>query len=182
MIEIKLNDIEYFDPEENEFRYIKGDIIRFEYSLKAIYEWEAKWKKPFLKESKTPHTDEEILDFCHMMALDPVNKSLITSSVVKKLNNYMSDKNTATIFTTSGNNSGSSTGSSKTYTSEEIYALMFEAGIPLEFENRNVNRLLIMLKIISLRNRPSKRMSRSEVLSQNARINAQRKAKYKTKG
>ena len=68
MIQIDLGTLEYYDEESNEFHYEDGGVVRFEYSLKAMYQWEAKWRIPFLKEE---HTDEGLKDFFYMIVLDP---------------------------------------------------------------------------------------------------------------
>ena len=47
MITLNLGTIEYWDGKQ--FHLEEGGIGRFEYSLKTLYDWEAKWKKPFLK-------------------------------------------------------------------------------------------------------------------------------------
>lgn len=177
MITIDLGSIEEYDADLNEFIYHAGGIVRFEYSLKVVYEWEGKWKKPFLKGEST---DEELMDFYKRMALDPFDIRFLTNDLIRTLNEYISNTNTATIFTSHSQDGVS--GKSKIYTSEEIYANMIAAGIPLEFENRNLNRLLTTLKIISIRNEPPKKMAKQDILKQNSSLNEQRKAMLKTKG
>lgn len=180
MITIDLGEYEEYDPNTNRFTTHKGGIVRFEYSLKAVYNWEGKWKKPLLKKG-AKHTGEEMLDLYHMMALDPVRKDFITPEVTELLSKYIADGGTATRFNTMGNGGGGAT-SKRILTAEEIYAIMFSAGIPLEFENRNLNRLLIILRIISNRNTPPKKMSRDDILRQNASLNQKRKAQLNTRG
>jgi hypothetical protein len=68
MIAIDLGTIEYYDDINNEFVYDKGGIVRFEYSLKVLYDWEGKWKKPFLKGGLT---DEEQMDFYRTDGIGP---------------------------------------------------------------------------------------------------------------
>lgn len=178
---IDLGTIEYYDSKKNEFIYEQGGIVRFEYSLKVLYKWEGKWKKPFLKGEVT---NRELFDFYMTMALDPIDPRFMTEEVMKKLSEYISDSQTATTFSSieprQNGNQTSSRG--KLYTAEEIYALMFMAQIPLEFEDRNLNRLLVMLKVISSYNTPPKKMSKTDVYRQNAQLNAARKQKLKTKG
>jgi len=178
MLTIDLGVVEYFDGYTNQFKYEEIGIVNFEYSLKVIYEWESKWKKPFLKGDLN---QEETLDFYVTMALDPIDPKYISSEVMEELSRYISDSQTATTFSSV---SGTSTNGAvpKAHTSEEIYALMFTAGVPLEFENRNLNRLLTVLKIISAYNNPPKKMSNQDILRQNAQLNAQRKAQLATKG
>lgn len=181
MIIVNLGSIEYYDPDSNRFSYDEGGKVRFEYSLRAVYEWEAHWKKPFLA-TIDERTDSEITDFYCRMALDVFDRKFLTREVQKKLSDYVSDPSTATIFSSASSSGKSSNRAGKVHTSEEIYALMFEYGIPIEFEYRNLNRLLTILRIISLRNSQEKKMSRNDILTQNAKINAARKAKYNTKG
>lgn len=179
MISIDLGVLEEFDTDKNEFIYHKGGIVRFEYSLLAIYNWEAKWKKPFLKGD---HSDEEALDFYFEMALDPFDPKFMTMDIIKQLKAYVEDPQTATIFTTpEGVNKGGPK-KAKTHTAEELYALMISANVPIEFETRNLNRLFTMLKIIDTYNKPPKKMSQQDILKQNADLNAQRKAMMKSKG
>ncbi len=173
--------IEYYDGEKNEFVYDDGGVVRFEYSLKVLYEWESKWKKPFLKGELT---EQELVDFYKMMALDPIEEKFLTYEVMERLAEYIQSTNTATTFTSpkTGQNENNYITKSKFYTSEELYALMFSAGVPLEFENRNLNRLFIILKIIGSYNNPPKKMSKQDVFKQNADLNAKRKAMLKTRG
>jgi hypothetical protein len=175
LITIDLGTVEYYNSDSNEFVYDEGGIVRFEYSLKVVYDWECKWKKPFLKGGLT---DEEWFDFYLKMALDPIKEHFMTSEVITVLANYITDANTATTFSET-QNSGSK---GKVHTSEEIYALMFESGVSIDFENRNLNRLLVILRIISAHNSPPKKMSTHDIYRQNASLNAQRKAMLKTKG
>lgn len=47
MLTINLGTLEYFDPETSQFEYEEGGVVRFEYSLKTLYDWEGRWKKSF---------------------------------------------------------------------------------------------------------------------------------------
>lgn len=181
MIVIDLGTIEYYDSTENQFVYDECGVVRFEYTLKVIYDWEARWKKPFLKGDLT---HEELVDFYMRMALDPIKEKFITEDVMNELSNYISDSNTATTFSSSdnGQNGNNPFSKGKIYTAEELYALMFMSRVPLDFENRNLNRLLTILRITSSYNNPPKKMNKQEILRQNAEINARRKAQMNTKG
>lgn len=181
MITIDLGEIEEYDDKTNEFRYPKGGIVRFEHTLKIMYDWESKWQKPFLK---GVYTEQEIVDYYMMMALDPIDVRFLNVEVMKILAEYIKTTDTATTFTSFQDSQEGKTpaNTSKIYTSEEIYALMFSAGVDMEFENRNLNRLLIVLRIIGTHNNPPKKMSKQDILKQNSSLNAQRKAQMKTKG
>lgn len=181
MISIDLKTIEYYDSNLNQFVYEEGGVVRFEYSLKALYNWEAKWRKPLLKGELT---NNEWLDFYVMMALDPVDEKFITDETMDTLAKYISQSHTATTFSSIGDsqNGNKSSSKGKLYTAEEIYGLMFMNQIPLEFENRNLNRLLVILRVISSYNNPPKTMSKQDIMRQNAQLNAQRKQQLQTKG
>lgn len=178
MITIDLGRVEYFNGSTSSFEYEERGIIRFEYSLKALYDWESKWKKPFLKGNIT---QEELVDFYKLMALDPMDEKYIDTELMQTLAEYIQDPHTATTFSSHGS-SGGKLSKPKIYTSEELYALMISANIPLDFENRNLNRLLVILRVISAHNEPPKKMSKQDVLKQNAELNRQRRAQMKTKG
>lgn len=176
---------ELFDSVNRQFIYTDPATARFEYSLKAVYEWESRWGKPFLPQLERfingEHDSPEALDFYKEMAIDVIDDDFLSNDVIEQLLKYINSPSTATTFTTP-NNGGGSVKKGKVNTSEEIYASMFAAGVPLEFENRNLNRLLVILKIIALSSEPPKKMSREDVLRQNASLNAQRKAMLKSKG
>lgn len=178
MIEIDLGSIEYFDSTTNEFYTEECGVVKFEYSLKAIYDWEHKYKKSFLKGNLT---HEESIDFYVMMALTPLDPKFLTMGAIETLRKYISDSSTATKFTSSQNDN-KSTGRGKIYTAEEIYAIMFMNGIDLEFENRNFNRLMTIIRVIDVYNSPKKKMSKQDIMKQNAELNKQRKAMLNTKG
>lgn len=181
VITIDLGTIEYYDDYSNQFVYEEGGVVRFEHTLKMIYDWEAKWLKPFLKGGLT---HEELIDYYMMMALDPIDEKFLTEDVMVTLAKYIEDSHTATTFSTTpdGQNDNTVTNKAKNYTAEELYALMFTAGIPIEFENRNLNRLLTVLKIVSSYNTPPKKMSKQDIYKQNASLNEQRKAMMNSKG
>jgi hypothetical protein len=185
VIAIDLGTVEYYDSDANEFIYDKGGIVRFEYSLKALYAWEGKWKKSFLKLVENRQiTNEELVDFYMTMALDPIHERFMTEDVMLTLSTYIGESHTATTFSTleDGQNGNNRTRSNKYYTAEELYALMFRDHIPLEFENRNLNRLLIVLRIMASYNAPQKKMTKQDIYRQNAELNRKRREQMKSKG
>lgn len=180
MIEIDLGTLEYYDEVENVFHHEEGGIVQFEYSLKAMYDWEAKWTKPFLVGD---YTTEELRDFLLKMALTKVDKRFLTREVMEELTEYIGTTQTATTFSEAPNHqNGTKSNIGKIYTAEEIYGLMFMNQIPIEFENRNLNRLLVILRVISNYNQPKEKMSQEDIIAENRRLNEERKRKYGTKG
>lgn len=181
MIVVDLGTLDYYDDDKGQFIYEQGGRVRFEYSLKVVFDWEARWKKPFLK----PDTDikeHEMIDFYKLMALDPFDDRFISDELMRILANYISDPQTATTFNSFQEGGGRNSIKGKTFTAEELYALMIMASVPLEFENRNLNRLFTILRIISNKNSPPKKMAKADILKQNAELNAMRKKQMNTKG
>lgn len=181
LITIDLGTIEYYDGKKKEFVYLVGGRVRFEYTLKMIYEWESKWKIPFLRGGLT---EEQSIDFYLRMALDPIEKDFMTEEVMEVLSDYIKSSETATTFhdPVNGQNGNKRFSSGKVHTAEELYSFMFMANVPIEFENRNLNRLLVTLRIINEHNSEPKKMDHVDVLRQNRELNEARKKKFNTKG
>jgi len=181
MITLTLESQEFYDDETNTFRQTESKTVDFEYSLLGVSRWEAKWKIPFLN-SNLDITDPRFLDFLTMMAINrPIEVDELTDDAIHKLVEYISDPQTATTFRDQNDNTYAH--STKAYTSEEIYAIMFLNGVPIELESKNLSRLLVILKIISIYNNPDKKkMSQQDIIEQNRRLNEERKKKYQTKG
>lgn len=178
MITLDFNDIEYYDEEKSEFISFPPKLVNFEYTLFAVAKWEERWRKPFLT-SELRSDDPMLIDFFICMGDDPTLSPVYfyDPSVGMILNNYIKDPMSATRFLKEP-----ASGRGKDYTAEEIYALMFMNGIPIEFENRNLNKLLTILRVISAYNSPPKKKTQREILAENVALNEQRKKKYNTKG
>ena len=61
MLVIDLGTTEYFNPVTEEFEYENKGILRFQYTLKILYEWEGKWQKAFLDQNVKLTADEIVL-------------------------------------------------------------------------------------------------------------------------
>lgn len=175
MITITISDIELYDNSVEEFVSASGGTFAFEHSLWAISLWESEWKKPFLN---TTLTNEESLSYYMYMCLDRgLTREHLNYDVRERLGEYMKDLRTATTF-----QNDDSAVSRQILTSEVVYSLMAASHVPFECERWNFNRLMALLRVISANNTPAKKMSRSDTLRENARLNAERKKKYNTKG
>lgn len=180
MLQITIPDSEFYDEEKQEFKYIKGKTLTLEYSLVSISKWESKWKVPFV-ESKN-RTVEEMQDFIRCMTItqnvDPMLYKSIDITTINKVIDYMDDPMTATTFS----NNGQQSKKKEIITSELVYYWMTALQIPFECQKWNFNRLMVLIRIASEKNAPPKKMSKSEITRQNKALNAQRRAKYKTRG
>ena len=180
MLTLNIPKIEKWDECKQEFIYVKDQTLQLEHSLVSLSKWESKWHKAFL--GKQEKTDEETLDYIRCMTLtknvDPMIYKCLNSSVIKQIKEYIDDPMTATVFS----NDKTSKANREIVTAELIYYWMIALNIPFECQKWHLNRLLTLIQVCNIKNQPPKKMSRREILSRNASINAARRQKYNTKG
>lgn len=178
MLKIHIPETECFVEDRNEFIQVKGYELTIEHSLLSVSKWEAKWKKPFLtKDKKTP---EETLDYIRCMTLTqniPADAYFaLPDSELKRIADYINDPMTATTF------HGPEQHSREILTAEVIYYNMFAAGIPIECQKWHLNRLLTLMRVFGIKSQKAKKMPTSKIRSQNAALNAARRAKLGSTG
>lgn len=181
MLPITVPKGEYWDEEKEEFVFTNGGLLKLEHSLISISKWESKWNVPFFETEKT---DEQILDYIRCMTLNPdaVDPELYTHlsrQNVLDINDYIAAPMTATKISSSINDKKTS---GEFITSELIYYWMIAYNIPVEFQKWHINRLLMLIRVCSEKNKPPKKMSRRQIAEINRARNEARKAKYKTRG
>lgn len=177
MITIKVDRIEVFDNATQMFTYREGGVFEFEYSLKAIADWEAIYGVPFFK---TNLSGIPLLNFCKAMSLsDDLEDWHLTPEVVNKLKDYMQKDMTPTVISQNGDQ----TPSSSYETAETMYATMFLLRMPLECEYWNLYRLLNTMRVMSIRMSPNdKKLSTNQIMAQNNDLNRARKKALNSKG
>lgn len=171
---------EMYNEELGEFIPAQEQILRLEHSLVSISKWESKYCKSFLG---TPEkTEEEILDYIKCMTLtqnvDPDVFNHLTRENILQINEYIAAPMTATTFP----EDKSSKKSNEIVTAELIYYWMIALNIPIEFQKWHLNRLLTLVRVCNVKNQPPKKMSKRDIMSRNAALNAQRRAKLNSKG
>lgn len=170
---------EYWDEQKEEFVYQDEKTIQLEHSLVSLSKWESKWHKPFL--TKEPKTPEEIRDYVRFMTITqnvkPELYDRLTADHYRKINAYIDDPMTATWFSKE-----KSRPSREQVTSELIYYWMIALNVPFECQKWHLNRLLTLIKVCNVKQQPDKKMSKREILANNAALNAARRAKLHTKG
>lgn len=180
MLELRIPDTEWYNDNTNEFIMIKGGTLKLEHSLLSISRWEEKYKKSYLNSNdKTP---EEILDYIKCMT---VNKNvdqrwynILNKEHIIAINDYLKDSHTASIVHDNNPKHKRRNSKSKFITSEEIYSYMVGYGIPFECEKWNFNRLWMLIQIVAINNdAPNNKMSKRDILKQNAALNAARRKK-----
>lgn len=181
MLEIKVPiSPEGWDDKNECFVEPEVKVLRLEHSLVSLSKWESKWCKPFL--SKEEKTDEETLDYIKCMTLTQnVDSSVyehLTRENVEEIRKYIDFPMTATTF----NNHAQGGRGRETVTSELIYYWMIALNIPFECQKWHLNRLLTLIRVCNVKNTPPKKMSQSEILRQQADLNAQRLKAMNTRG
>lgn len=181
MLQITVPGVELYDEKNNEFIYTEERTLQLEHSLVSISKWEAKWCKPFI--SKTDKTREEITDYIRCMTItqnvDPSVYQRLTDANYKEIENYINAPMTATTFR---ERPGGKKGGGGIITNEIIYYWMVTLQIPMDREKWHLNRLLTLIRVCNEKNSPSKKMSKSEIMKQNAAMNAARRQKLNSKG
>ena len=105
----------------------------------------------------------------------------ISEKVIREINAYIAAPMTATVIREYGVNKPNR----EIVTSELIYYWMVALNIPFECQKWHLNRLLTLIRICNIKNRPpdkSNRLSQRETLEQYAALNAARRKAMNSKG
>lgn len=180
MLSITIPATEMFNEETQEFIQFKEQKLQLEHSLVSLSKWEAKWCKPFL--SKEEKTLEETVDYIKCMTItqnvDQSVYSRLTNPNIQAINKYIEAPMTATTFY----NDNQKGRGRETITSELIYYWMISLNIPMECQKWHLNRLLTLIRVCNVKNTPPKKMSKKDIASRNAALNAARRKQFNTQG
>lgn len=177
---------ETFNEETNRFFELDKPItLKLEHSLLSVSKWESIWKIPFIptvaeEDTKTP---EQYLSYIKCMTINQgvpdEAYSLLTPEDFQKINDYISDEQTATWFSKQG---AQGKGDHTVVTSELIYYWMTAQQIPWEAQKWHLSRLFTLIHICSIKNSPPKKMAKRDILQQNKALNEARRKAARTKG
>lgn len=179
MLKVTIPSIELYDERINEFFTTKEQTIQIEHSLVSLSKWESKWCKPFL--TKEEKTHEESIDYIRCMTItqnvdDNVYK-LIGQGIIEEVSRYIEAPMTATVFNTENKN-----GNREIITAEIIYYWMIALSIPFECQKWHLERLLALIKVCDIKNTPTKKMSKRDIMERNRSLNLARREALNTKG
>jgi hypothetical protein len=180
MLTIVVPGVEMFDDVTQEFT-TEGDVVlELEHSLVSLSKWESKHEKPFL--GNDDKSTEDVIDYIKCMTLTPEVPEVIFQKLsehnIKLINEYIEAKMTATWFS----DMPGAPKSREVITAEIIYYWMVAFNIPFECERWHLNRLFTLIRVCSIKQSKPRQMSKTEIARQNAELNAQRRAKYGTRG
>lgn len=180
MLQITVPATDLWDEENETFISTKEQTLQLEHSLISLSKWESKWCKAFL--SKDEKSYEETLDYIKCMTLtqnvDPMVYRCLTRDNIAEVNKYIEAPMTATYFNEDKNGKKSR----EVVTSELIYYWMIALTIPFECQKWHLNRLLTLIRVCNIKNAPPKKMSKRDIMSRNAALNAARRQQFNSKG
>lgn len=169
-----------WDEATETFIYAQTVTLQLEHSLVSLSKWESKWCKSFL--SKNEKTPEETFDYIKCMTItegvDPDVYNHLTNQHIQQINKYIEAPMTATYFSDQKNGGGSR----EVITSELIYYWMIALQIPFECQYWHLNRLLTLVRVCNIKNQPPKKMSKRDITSRNAALNAARRKQMNSRG
>ncbi|MDO5397616.1 MAG: hypothetical protein Q4G33_06775 [bacterium] len=179
MLHITIPENELWDEINERFLSTKEQSLVLEHSLVSLSKWESKWCKPFFSKQKT---HEEIIDYVRCMTItqnvDPGVYEFLTRDNLEQIDKYIDAPMTATWFRKSEHKPRTN----KIITSERIYCWMIALHIPFECQKWHLNRLMTLIRVCNIENKPPKKMSQREIMSRNAALNAARRKRLNSKG
>jgi hypothetical protein len=181
MLEIKVEESEFYQASSNTFISVPECTLTLEHSLISVAKWEARWQKPYFDEKEK--TKAQDLDYIRCMVIGTVKNENVFDALTfehyTKIKNYIANPMTATTFQKHGR---TKTNTKEVMTAEIIYSHMFAHNISIECQKWHLNRLLTLIKVCSLQSAPKEKMSKKQTAMWNAEQNAARKAKLNTRG
>lgn len=182
MLELHIDKKEFWDGEKEEFVYVGPCDLKLEHSLVSISKWEAKYHVSFT--DTTNKTPEQTLDYIKMMIIGKVPDDTVLACLskeqIQQISDYIKNPMTATTFSKEDEKEIEAKGhSGKFTTSEEIYYWMTAENIPFECQYWHLNRLITLVKICAINNKPKdekkKKMTSTDLAARRARMEAARK-------
>lgn len=151
--------------------------VQLEHSLASMSKWESKFEKPFL--GPDDKSDQETLGYIEMMivGVQPPPETFwnLVKNHMDEIQTYISKDMTATRVSEIQKKNG---GRRQTITSELIYSWLVAMQIPFETEHWHLNRLIMLVRVISAQNAPKQKMT----AAQRQQLNRQRQAQNKSRG
>lgn len=180
MLHITLPAVKLWDEINEEFISAKEQSLCLEHSLVSLSKWESKWGKSFLNTKE--FTYDEFIDYVKCMTITQNVKddvyAQLTDDNVTRIKEYINAPMTATTFSKSQHGSRNN----EIVTAELIYYWMITCNIPFKCEKWHLNRLMTLIRVCNVKNAKPKRMSKRQLMSRNAQLNAARRDQLNSMG
>lgn len=158
----------------------KKATLELEHSLVTLSKWEQEFKKPFL--GRDEKTYEETIRYIKIMTVTPnVSPDVflkLSQKNIDAIQEYISADMTATTFNVAPNQRPIQ----EIITAEIIYYWMIAHNIPPEYRHWHLSTLLALIRVCNVKNSPKKNMPRHERDAQRRSLNAERRARWGTRG
>lgn len=187
MLTITIPKGQLWDKKNRKFIYTKETVLSLEHSLIAISKWESKYHKPFIGTKKS---ESETRYYIKCMTINNVKDDkvywVLTAENIAEIDKYIKDPMTATVIHPKKDDKPKK--KPRPLTSEYIYYLMIQFGIPYEFEKWHIQRLLTLINLSdeeNSKNNPDKKeekKSSKAMLDDFAALNERRLAESHKKG
>lgn len=175
MLELDVVVAEAYDEKEQKF-VPTTQRVQLEHSLATMSKWESVFEKPFLGPQEKKN--DEVVAYIEMMIQGPQPSAEVLLALIKnhlkEIQHYIDRKMTGTRIA----EVKKSGGRQEIISSEVIYSWMVEMNIPFETQHWHLNRLITLIRVISVKRSPKKKMSAAERQA----LNQKRKAQYNTRG
>lgn len=175
MLELDVVVSEAYDENTNKF-VLTRQRVQLEHSLASLSKWESKFEKPFLGPDVKSY--DETFAYIQMMVVGSELTPEVFLELVKSHNSeiqeYIDKKMTATKIAEVQKKEGRR----QTVTSELIYSWMVELQISFETQHWHLNRLITLIRVLTVKNTAKKKMTAAE----RQQLNRQRQAKHNTRG
>lgn len=184
MLKLIVTGEETFDEETMSFvPGIKPYTLILEHSLLSVSKWEQIYHKPFLSTEKdlpmikeyakcmtiNSNVPEEVYDF-------------LTADNINTISEYIENTATATWFSDNDKPYKNGKMNGDVITAEIVYYWMISLEIPVEFQKWHLNRLLTLIRVISIKNDPKGSGQKKMTTAERNALNKARRQKYHTKG
>lgn len=181
---IDISEQEVYDEATSTFYKIKPAKLHFEHSLAAIAKWESKWHQPFM--DNTEKDMVQLIDYIRCMCIDEDVDPMVFKGLSRKhmllIEKYIDNPMTAS-WINDNKKKSKSKNTSEVMTSELMFFYMSQAQIPYECQYWPLSRLVMLLRIAGEKMSTDKnKVSKKDIMSRNAALNAQRRAKLHSKG
>lgn len=194
MLKITIPKGRFWDEQNEKFVYSNEVTLILEHSLISISKWESRYHKSFFKDDNK--TDSEVRYYIKCMTINNVSDDKVywalTAENFEEINKYIHDPMSAVPKKKKKEKSDTNKSKKKEpYTSEFIYYLMIQNGIPWECEKWHIERLLALIKVCGEENKkrdPNKKkkkepqMTTAQQLDRMAALNERNKAALHTRG